>query len=235
MNSIMLELKDIYAGYGKRWIVEKISFSAQPGTVTLIVGRNGSGKSTLLRSIFGLIPKRQGDILLNGTRSSTPPHSMRNAGIIYQPQRQPIFAAQDVLSNLELSAGSCTKTERNVRLATVLSSFPFLKTRLRQNSGSLSGGERQQLALATVFMAKPKLLLVDEPLAGLSPALKDSVLEKLTMLATTYNCCVLLVEHDVKKAISIANEVVGLRLGQIVVYCRADEFDLSAQKRVFVE
>lgn len=235
MNDSGLILNNLTGGYGNRDVVIDVSLTAQRGEVTLLVGRNGSGKSTLLRGIMGLLPSLRGDVFWEGAPLRKPPHTLRQRGVVMIPQRRPVFFERTVLDNLLLAGAGGGKNRKDVSVATMLEKYPLLAERRNQKAGTLSGGERQLLALACACMATPGLLLADEPAAGLSPAASKMVFDEIRSVADSEKTSVLLVEHDVKSALRIADRVIGLNGGLVVVDCRTEEFDEEKQRKVFVE
>jgi branched-chain amino acid transport system ATP-binding protein len=235
MNDSGLILNNLTGGYGNRDVVTDVSAMAHRGEVMLLVGRNGSGKSTVLRGIMGLLPSLRGGVFWEGALLRHPPHTMRQKGIVLIPQRRPVFFERTVQDNLLLAEAGGGKFGTGVSVATIFEKYPLLAQRRNQRAGTLSGGERQLLALACAWMATPGLLLADEPAAGLSPAASEMVFNQIRTIADIDKACVLLVEHDVKSALRIADRVIGLNGGRVVVDCSALEFDEEKQRKVFVE
>ncbi len=235
MNDSDLILDKIIGGYGNRDVIIDISATARRGEVTLLVGRNGSGKSTLLRGIMGLLPSLQGTVLWEGTPLRQPPHTLRQRGVVLIPQRRPVFVERTVLDNLFLAGAGGRRDGKETSVTRMLGKYPLLAQRQNQKAGTLSGGERQLLALACACMSTPGLLLADEPAAGLSPAASKRMFDEIRCIADSQKACVLMVEHDVKSALRIADRVIGLNGGRVVVDCCSAEFGEEKQKKVFVE
>ena len=234
-NDTGLAITSLSGGYGRRVAIENISCHIPKGQITLMVGRNGSGKSTLLRAIMGLLPVRSGRIYWQGTKLSCPTHKMRHKGIVYIPQRRSFFTTLNILTNLELACAKKARNQRRKLIDSALQKFPFLRNNTRRIGGSLSGGERKQLALACGTVVTPGLLLADEPLAGLSPSIRENILEHLRRAAKEMEVTIILVEHDVLNASRIADRVIALRLGRLVAECTSSEFDEVVQRKVFLE
>ncbi|MCS6788180.1 MAG: ABC transporter ATP-binding protein, partial [Aigarchaeota archaeon] len=166
----MLELRKVTAGYGKLPIVTEVDFSLREGETVAIIGPNGSGKSTLAKTVVGLTNVFGGSILLDGqdiTRRS--PSERVKMGIAYLPQTNNVFPDMTVLENLEMGGYALSREELRARIREVLEMFPELSGRLKQRAGTLSGGERQMLAMSRLLMTSPRLVIMDEPSAGLAP------------------------------------------------------------------
>lgn len=212
----MLEVKDLVVNYGAIRALKGISFNVKQGEIISLIGSNGAGKTTTLHSISNLIKKQSGAVIFNGVDiSSLPAEQIVRHGLIQIPEGRRIFANLTVKENLEM--GSYTRKDKeNIKkdLEHVYELFPRLKERIKQISGTLSGGEQQMLAMGRGLMAKPKLLLLDEPSMGLAPILVDEIFEiikKINEEGTT----ILLVEQNAFKAMNIANRVYILETGNV--------------------
>lgn len=212
----MLEVKDLVVNYGAIRALKGISFNVKQGEIISLIGSNGAGKTTTLHSISNLIKKQSGSVIFNGVDiSSLPAEQIVRHGLIQIPEGRRIFANLTVKENLEM--GSYTRKDKeNIKkdLEHVYELFPRLKERIKQISGTLSGGEQQMLAMGRGLMAKPKLLLLDEPSMGLAPILVDEIFEiikKINEEGTT----ILLVEQNAFKAMNIANRVYILETGTV--------------------
>lgn len=212
----MLEVKDLVVNYGAIRALKGISFNVKQGEIISLIGSNGAGKTTTLHSISNLIKKQSGSVIFNGVDiSSLPAEQIVRHGLIQIPEGRRIFANLTVKENLEM--GSYTRKDKeNIKkdLEHVYELFPRLKERIKQISGTLSGGEQQMLAMGRGLMAKPKLLLLDEPSMGLAPILVDEIFEiikKINEEGTT----ILLVEQNAFKAMNIANRVYILETGNV--------------------
>lgn len=214
----MLELKDVNTYYGNIHALKGISITVNDGEIVTLIGSNGAGKSTTLRTIQGLTPPRSGTITLDGlSLEKLPAHEIATHGIAQSPEGRMIFPRMTVMENLEMGAYTRKDlTSYKDDLDHVFSLFPRLKERIHQKGGTLSGGEQQMLAMGRAMMAKPKILLLDEPSMGLAPLLVELIFEiikKLNEEGTT----ILLVEQNALMALSIANRGYVLQTGEIVL------------------
>jgi len=212
----ILRVENLVAGYGKLTIVQNISLTVNEGDFIAIVGPNGSGKSTLVKSIFGLTTIFEGTIIFDGANiTSQKPENIARAGLGYVPQVSNIFADMTVTENLELGAISSRGNggERRRVLERVLRLFPDLSPKSRAKASSLSGGQRQMLAVARVLMAEPKLLILDEASAGVAPIVAELLFQKLVEMHEL-GLTLILVEQNARKALSIAERGVVLVQGK---------------------
>ncbi len=230
-RGLPVRVVDVYAGYGKLEILHGVSIYAEPGELVVIVGPNGSGKSTLLKTIFGFTRIYRGRIIV-GERDVTrvPPNRKPYLGLAYVFQTRNVFASLTVEENLKLSwpvfqarakAGELGEEARKdpesyfrKRLESVLDMFPRLRERLKQRAGTLSGGERQMLAIAKALLMEPRVMLLDEPTAALAPRIAEEVLEIVRMIADS-GITVLLVEQNAKRALEIGDRGYILVQGRV--------------------
>ena len=191
-------------GYGKTEIIHDISLSVDSGQIAVIVGPNGAGKSTAMKAVLGIVELRFGDVIFDGVNiTELSPQDRVIKGIGLVPQTNNVFAALTVKENLEIGAYHCREGFRE-SLCEVLSLFPMLGERHNQTAGSLSGGQRQQLAIARALMSSPRLLLLDEPTAGVAPLVMDEIMSKIVQIVKT-GVAVLMVEQNAKHALEIAD------------------------------
>jgi branched-chain amino acid transport system ATP-binding protein len=213
LGALMLRVDGITAGYGPVTILRDLSFQAEAGQVTCIMGRNGAGKSTLMRAIMGLVPVQSGQITLEGVPLHTlPAHKVPGQGVAYVPQGRRLFGPLTVAENIEV--GLLTRKKGLRTREFVLDLFPRLRERLDQVASTLSGGEQQMLAIARALCLEPQVLLLDEPSEGLQPSMialiRDTVLRlRETGLATV------LVEQRVDTVLRMADRVAFMSHGQV--------------------
>ncbi len=226
----LLELRDVHTYYGNIHALKGISLSVDEGEIVTLIGANGAGKSTTLKTISGLLRPRQGEVLFEGKRiDGRPPHDIVALGICQSPEGRRIFPRMTVRENLEMGA---FQREKGPELATdferVYSLFPRLKERNGQNGGTLSGGEQQMLAIGRALMARPRLLLLDEPSMGLAPILVEQIfdiIKDINAAGTT----VLLVEQNALMALGIAVRGYILQTGEIVLKDSADRLIVNPE------
>lgn len=222
----MLEIKSLSAGYSSVHAIKEISFTVPKGRIVTIIGANGAGKSTLLKAVSGLITDKSGEILFDGREiGSLPANRIVDMGLCQVAEGRQIFAHMSVKDNIHLGA-YLYYTRRNMpqireRVAQMCELFPILSKRMRQIAGTLSGGEQQMLAIARALMARPKLLLLDEPSMGLAPIVVREILEvvqRLNQMGTT----ILLVEQNARAALRVAHYGYVLETGRLVHQGPAD-------------
>ena len=225
-GAAMLELQDVHVAYGPTAVLRGVSLSVPANGIVALLGGNGSGKSTTLNAISGFVRPQRGHVVLDGApieRLST--DRIVQAGLAQVPQGREVFARMTVAENLEL--GAVTRRDRAAvreSLEQALAQFPMLRGRLRQLAGTLSGGEQQMLAVARALMAAPRLLLMDEPSAGLAPRIVDELIEHVAALRAR-GLTVLLVEQNVGAALSVAERVYVLRDGVVALSGDARDFE----------
>ena len=205
----VMTVADLEACYGDLRILKGVSLSVGPREIVSIIGANGAGKSTLLKAIYGLVQIYRGRITcsLSGKDediSGWKPHRITALGLNYVPQRSNIFPRMSVIENLEISAIT-RRGEFSQRLEQVFDLFPLLKHRQRQAAGTMSGGERQMVALARALVSGPKILLLDEPSAGVAPRLVDEIFERLVMLRKEFGISLVIVEQNARRALEISD------------------------------
>jgi len=222
---LCLELIKVTANYGAKPAILHVDLEVASGEVVALIGPNGAGKSTLLKAIMGLLVVTEGLIRFNGkTIHNHPPSANVRLGIGYLPQGGPAFVELTVRQNLSIAGLRLRKMEFAEQLEELLALFPGLRDRLNQRAGVLSGGERQMLGLARAIMAKPRLLLLDEPTTGLHPALGSAVFSKIRELNARYGTSILIVEQNVEQVLEISSRAYGLKLGQIAQRGNAETF-----------
>ncbi|PID82534.1 MAG: ABC transporter ATP-binding protein [Clostridiales bacterium] len=225
----MLRVENLTVHYGNIKAVSNISFKIDAGEKVALIGANGAGKTTILHTISGLIKPTSGNIFLKGKNIlKIAPHKIVTEGLAQVPEGRRVFAEQTVKENLLLGAFTREDDEIREDLEAVYKRFPRLKERLDQPSGTLSGGEQQMLAMARALMARPKILLLDEPSMGLAPLLVKeifSIIEDISASGTT----VLLVEQNAKMALETADRAYVLETGKIVMSGTGKELSESEE------
>jgi neutral amino acid transport system ATP-binding protein len=214
MSANILEVRNVHAGYIQDLnILQGIDFCIAPGELVAVIGPNGAGKSTLAKTIFGLLTPNQGEIIFKGKNiSGLKSDKIVKLGMCYVPQITNVFASLSVDENLEMGAFIRTGSLKSLK-DTIYSMFPKLGSRRRQKAGTLSGGERQMLAMGKALMLKPDLLLLDEPSAALSPILVNSVFEQIKAINQS-GTAIVLVEQNAKKALAMADRGYVLENGK---------------------
>jgi len=214
----LLELSDVHAYYGNIRALKGVSLTVARGEIVTLIGSNGAGKTTTLRTVLGTVRPLRGTVTFGGKRiDKVPTHRIARLGIAQSPEGRRIFARMTVLENLELGAFARTDREAIPQdLERVLALFPRLRDRLGQKGGTLSGGEQQMVAMGRALMARPEMLLLDEPSMGLSPILVETIFEiirDINRLGTT----ILLVEQNARMALRVAHRGYVIQTGRIVL------------------
>jgi len=218
-TSNLLELQDIHAYYGNIRALKGVALQVTRGEIVTLVGSNGAGKTTTLRTVLGIVRPLRGTVSFGGRRiDRVPTHRIARLGIAQSPEGRRIFAPMTVLENLELGAFARVDHDGIARdLEHVLTLFPRLRDRLQQKGGTLSGGEQQMLAMGRALMARPEMLLLDEPSMGLSPILVEAIfdiIQNINRLGTT----ILLVEQNARMALRVAHRGYVIQTGRIVLH-----------------
>jgi branched-chain amino acid transport system ATP-binding protein len=213
-----LVVEEIVAGYGGAAVLDGVSVSARPATITAVLGANGAGKTTLLRAISGLIRPRQGRVLVGDANlARRKPEDIARAGVAHVPEGQGVITELTVEDNLRLGALSRRGSAgRSAALSDAYRRFPMLAERRRRAAGTLSGGERQIMVIARALMAAPRVLLLDEPSLGLAPKMVAQVMGLVRQLRDERGLTVLLVEQNARSALAIADRGMVLNLGKVV-------------------
>jgi branched-chain amino acid transport system ATP-binding protein len=232
MSEVQLDVKDIHVFYGSIEAVKGMSFHVNQGEIVCLIGANGAGKTTTLRTVSGLLRPAEGAIFYNGQRIDLlPAHQIVNLGVAQAPEGRRIFPRMTVRENLDMGAfvrrdadGQREDMDRMMEL------FPILKERARQAAGTLSGGEQQMLAMGRALMARPKLLLLDEPSMGLAPIVVQTIFDTIRDI-NEQGMTVLLVEQNAAQALSLAHRGYVIETGKIVLEDQASALLENEQVR----
>jgi len=213
----LLELKSLAIGYGHHRVLEDINLTLERGEIVTLLGANGAGKSTLAKAVSGLLRPQAGSILLEGEAIETLSPAMRlQRGIAHVPEGRQIFAGMTVAENLALGGYAVSEADAAAQLETVGSLFPVLRERMNDIAGNFSGGQQQMLAIARGLMAKPKILLLDEPSLGVAPLLVAEIF-RLIVALRQQGITILLAEQNAKAALSIADRGYVFENGRITL------------------
>jgi branched-chain amino acid transport system ATP-binding protein len=214
----MLEMKDLYVGYYRDLnILQNLNIKAEEGKITTILGANGVGKSTTLKAVYGFLRPNEGDILVDGQSIlGTPTHERIRLGLAYIPQQPGVFRWMSVEENLEVGAWTFRRDKKRLKqkLEENYARFPILREKRRQMTGELSGGQQRMVEIGRTLMTDPKVILVDEPTAGLSKLLSEEVYQMLMDLRDKDNLTILLVDQEIRQALKISDYVYVLELGR---------------------
>jgi len=223
----MLEVDGLHSGYGDVTVLKGVSFSLGH-EIFAVLGANGAGKSTLLKTLARLLPITGGRLSFDGTDvTSWQPHRLAAAGLAYVPQEANVFADLTVAENLSIGGliGRRTKEER---LEELFDLFPALSARMRQRAGTLSGGEAQMVAVGRALMQDPKLIMLDEPTAGLSPKYVDALFSMIETIHRDKGLSVVLAEQNASKTLAVAGRAMVLNLGEVFAVERAADLDTDS-------
>jgi branched-chain amino acid transport system ATP-binding protein len=230
----MLDVQDLQAWYDHSHVIQGLSFQVGAGEIVTLLGRNGAGKTTTLRAIMGLVGKRAGNARFQGQEIlASPAHARYHHGLAYVPEDRRIVSTLTVRENLQLGLlASAGRNDLATRVDEIAETFPRLKERLDQEGTSLSGGEQQMLAIARAMVARPKMILLDEPSEGIMPLLVEEMFA-LFLRMKEQGTTLLLVEQNVERALSISDRAYVIDQGRIVHSGRAAELlaDEEIQQR----
>ncbi|HEY0344286.1 MAG TPA: ABC transporter ATP-binding protein [Solirubrobacteraceae bacterium] len=219
---MLLEIDDIHTFYDNIEALKGVTLTVEEGEVVTLIGSNGAGKSTTLRSISGLSPPRSGSIRFNGREiSRTPPQDIVRLGISQSPEGRRCFSRMTVGENLDMGAYLRRDNEVSSDLERVFDLFPRLKERERQKAGTMSGGEQQMLAIGRALMARPTLLLLDEPSMGIAPILVDRIYETIAEI-NRQGTTILLVEQNANYALGVSTRGYVLETGKVALTDASD-------------
>jgi len=233
MFELMLELKNIKTYYGKIQALKDVSLSIKTGEIITLIGANGAGKSTTLMSVSGIIPPVDGEIIFLGKKiSGLAPDKIVALGISQVPEGRRIFPYLTVLENLSMGA-FLRNDKENIKsdFAHIFELFPILQERRHQTGGTLSGGEQQMLAISRAIMAKPKLLLLDEPSLGLAPLVVKQIFQIISRINTENNTTIFLVEQNANIALKVADRGYVMENGRITLTDSANQLQTNDEVR----
>jgi branched-chain amino acid transport system ATP-binding protein len=213
----MLEVVEVEGGYGDVLVLNGLSARVAAGEIVTVLGPNGSGKSTLMKAIAGFVPLHSGRVVVDGhdLQGLSVSRRITEHRIAYVPQRENVFATLSVVENIRVGGESLGRGERRERLELMLDLYPQLKAKLRASAASLSGGERQMLAMARALMPDPRLLLLDEPSAGLSPLMTDQLFDAIRETRERTGAAFLIVEQNAHDSLRVSDRGYVLSLGKV--------------------
>ena len=227
----MLSIENVRSAYGRIEVLHGVTLHVDPGEIVTLIGANGAGKTTLMHAISGVQPIIGGAIKFDGQPiEHRPAHERVAIGISQVPEGRQVFAPLSVLDNLRLGAWTCRDSDQESTLARVCALFPMLAAILDMPAGALSGGQQQMLAIGRALMAKPRLLLLDEPSMGLAPNLVDQLLTVIRTLRDD-SLTILLVEQNARAALAIADRAYVLETGRVTLSGPAAEIQADARVR----
>jgi len=219
----MLAVKNIQLYYGASHILRDVSVTAEPGSITCVLGRNGVGKTSLMRAVIGLQPIRAGKIMWEGADiSALKPHERARRGLALVPQGREIFPRLTVLENLQTGLAPLPRGKRSIP-EEIFALFPVLKEMLGRRGGDLSGGQQQQLAIARALVTRPRLLILDEPTEGIQPSIIKDIERVIRDLARRGTMAILLVEQYFEFAQALADRYVVMERGEVVLSGQASD------------
>ncbi|MEM1945633.1 MAG: ABC transporter ATP-binding protein [Candidatus Caldarchaeum sp.] len=231
----MLKVSELIASYMKGVVVlERVSMEARRGEITVVIGPNGAGKSTLLKAIYGFIKPTSGTIFFDGREiTGGKPHKLLRMGMAYLTQEREVFPEMSVEENLKLGAWLFKNDRKRVAAAleSVYQHYPFLLKRRSQKAGSLSGGEQRMLELGRLLMVEPKLILLDEPTAGLAPKVAREIYSEISRLKER-GLTILLVDQNIKAAVQLADYIYVLEMGRVATSGSKEELSVKVPELV---
>ncbi len=233
MTTAAIAVENLSVSYGAIKALRNVSFTAEPGAITAVLGANGAGKTTLLRTISGLLEPEEGTVTMAGVAiTNEKTEDIARRGLGHVPEGRGVIGEFTVEENLRLGA-MAAKVDLKAGLAEQYEQFPVLGQRRTQHAATLSGGERQMLAMARALIAKPSVLLLDEPSLGLAPLVTVELMETIRELCDAQGLAVLLVEQNAKSALRIAHHAIVLHLGSVAANATASEVAADEKLRQY--
>lgn len=227
----LIDVRELATGYRDRQVLHEVNLAVPAGSVVALIGHNGAGKSTLLKALFGLLPAWSGHIMYDGSRTRLQPHALLKRGVVYVPQGGRVFTHITVRENIEIGLTALVaRNDTKPGLERALAAFPALKRRLTQIAGTLSGGEKQMLSLASAVALRPRVLLVDEPSLGLAASLVPETLERLGRSNRDDKVTLLIAEQKVREVLGISGLACCLKLGRVTFVGPAGELLADTEK-----
>ncbi len=221
---VMIDVKNLNAGYGKLQILFDVNAKIEKGKISTVVGPNGSGKSTFLKTLFGLTTIYTGDIIYNERNiAKVPPFKKARMGIAFLPQTNNVFSNLTVEENLKIAGYVLSEDKIKERIDIALNVFPEIKDILKRKAGTLSGGQRQFLAMAMALVRDADILMLDEPTAQLSPKLAEVIFDKITEMRDDFKLTILLVEQNAKRALEVSDNGYMFVSGKVAFEGKAED------------
>ena len=220
----ILSVKDLVVNYGAIQALKGASLDVYAGEIVAVIGANGAGKSTMMNAIMGDMPRASGEILLDGRPLPHKSYQVVSAGISLSPEGRKVFAPLTVLENLDMGAFPLSdRSQIEKQKEEVFQLFPRLLERKNQYAGTLSGGEQQMLAIGRALMAKPRVLLLDEPSLGLAPIIINEIFKELTEVNRQLGMTILIVEQNARKALQLSHRAYVIQTGKIMMDGKSDD------------
>ena len=220
----ILSVKDLVVNYGAIQALKGASLDVYAGEIVAVIGANGAGKSTMMNAIMGDVPRASGEILLDGRPLPHKSYQVVSAGISLSPEGRKVFAPLTVLENLDMGAFPLSdRSQIETQKEEVFQLFPRLLERKNQYAGTLSGGEQQMLAIGRALMAKPRVLLLDEPSLGLAPIIINEIFKELTEVNRQLGMTILIVEQNARKALQLSHRAYVIQTGKIMMDGKSDD------------
>ncbi|MCD8234318.1 MAG: ABC transporter ATP-binding protein [Cloacibacillus porcorum] len=220
----ILSVKDLVVNYGAIQALKGASLDVYAGEIVAVIGANGAGKSTMMNAIMGDVPSASGEILLDGKLLPHKSYQVVSAGISLSPEGRKVFAPLTVLENLDMGAFPLSdRSQIEKQKEEVFQLFPRLLERKNQYAGTLSGGEQQMLAIGRALMAKPRVLLLDEPSLGLAPIIINEIFKELTEVNRQLGMTILIVEQNARKALQLSHRAYVIQTGKIMMEGKSDD------------